>query len=548
MKRYRLILLAGALSIGVIGLHLWSLLRYPAPFVDEAWYASRAWAFIATGKPFGVLDAGVFDRFPGYGSYFQWLPVAIQSIALRLAGHPELFPLRVVSLAFGVVLLAAVWLIGQYLGGRRLAFLSTLLVALSQPFFYSAHMARYDVMVAALGFLSVSLMLVNSKRRARVALVAGLVLAMSFEIHPNGMIYGPVILVVGLAQWGWSYFGGRDFWAFAGATLLGLLGYFAIHILPNPHTYFALNHLIYGSTHVPPIATGSLSILAAGMGNELSLLLSTYLLGFVLVIWAAIALARSERRRERLLFLVALVLFLGQVLLVRNEFTYYAILVTPGLDMVLAAFLLRMTRSMASMRLAHPIPMVLSSLMMLGSMVVNLLPLRWNAYQDYLRVQDRINADVRPEDVIMASQTYWFGLYQHRYYSWEQLVYFERYSPGSGLEDGMAEFRPDIFIVDSNIEGFTTDEGQSGLFSGFFDIPKAELNEALAEHGRLIDQFGGGSHGQIRVYRLSWPNSPPDSQLGEFSRSGTTLTPTSKRPVERSDTAGVQGTGRPRVG
>jgi hypothetical protein len=523
-------------------------MRYPAPFVDEPWYASRAWAFITNGKPFGALDAGVPDRFPTYWASFPWLPVAIQSIALRLVGRPELFPLRVVSFAFGVLLLAAVWLMGQHLGGRRLAFLSTLLVALSQPFFYSAHMARYDVMVAALGFLSVSLILVNSKRLARVGLVAGFILAMSFEIHPNGMIYGPVILVVGLTQWGWSFFTGRDFWAFAGATLLGLLGYAAIHIFPNPHTYFALNQLIYGSTHVPPVATGSPSILAAGIGNELSLLLSTYLLGFVIVIWAAIALARSESRRERLLFLVALTLFLGQALLVRNKLTYYAILVTPGLDMLLAAFLLRMTWPMKAMRLPRLNPMLLSFPVILGSMVVNLLPLRWNAYQDYLRVQDRINADVRPEDVIMASQTYWFGLYQHKYYSWEQLVYFQRYFPGSGLADGMAEFRPDIFIVDGNMEDFITDEGQPGLFSGFLDLPKAELNEALAEHGRLIDQYDGGSYGQVRVYRLSLPDSSPDNHIGEFSRSGTTPMPTSKGPVERSDTTGAQGIARPGAG
>lgn len=31
-------------------LHLWSLLRFPAPFFDETWLASRAWGHLQTGR------------------------------------------------------------------------------------------------------------------------------------------------------------------------------------------------------------------------------------------------------------------------------------------------------------------------------------------------------------------------------------------------------------------------------------------------------------------------------------------------------------------
>ena len=49
----------------VLILHLLTRMRYPAPFVDEAWLLSRAWTFIQTGHQFGGLDSGVGEQFAG---------------------------------------------------------------------------------------------------------------------------------------------------------------------------------------------------------------------------------------------------------------------------------------------------------------------------------------------------------------------------------------------------------------------------------------------------------------------------------------------------
>jgi hypothetical protein len=117
------------LWVTVAVVHLWTLLRYPNPFVAEAWYASRAWALINHGQAFGPLDSGVFDRYPGYWTYFQWVPVFLQSLGLRWFEHPTLLPLRLLSLFFGGVLLAAIWAIAVDLCNRTTAYLSVLLVA-----------------------------------------------------------------------------------------------------------------------------------------------------------------------------------------------------------------------------------------------------------------------------------------------------------------------------------------------------------------------------------------------------------------------------------
>src|SRR5438874_400733 len=69
-----------ALLIVVTGVHLATLLRYPPPFVDEGWNASRAWGLLHTGRAFGTLDAGVFQQYPGYWTFFPWLGTAIHAL------------------------------------------------------------------------------------------------------------------------------------------------------------------------------------------------------------------------------------------------------------------------------------------------------------------------------------------------------------------------------------------------------------------------------------------------------------------------------------
>src|SRR3954451_23764640 len=73
-----------ALLAAVMGLHLATLLRFPAPFVDEGWNASRAWGLLHTGQAFGTLDAGLFDKYPGYWTYFPWLATAVHTLFMAV--------------------------------------------------------------------------------------------------------------------------------------------------------------------------------------------------------------------------------------------------------------------------------------------------------------------------------------------------------------------------------------------------------------------------------------------------------------------------------
>ena len=56
--------------VGVGAFNLYYLMRTPAAFVDEGWNANRAWGLLQTGRAFGTLDSGMFERYDGYRTLF----------------------------------------------------------------------------------------------------------------------------------------------------------------------------------------------------------------------------------------------------------------------------------------------------------------------------------------------------------------------------------------------------------------------------------------------------------------------------------------------
>ena len=141
---------------GILTLHLLTLLRYPPPFVDEAWLVSRAWAFKQTGHQFGQLDAGLGEQFAGIWTLNQWLITVLQSSVLRFFAQPDLLPLRALSLVEGFGLLVVSYWTVSRLSGKTVAICSTLLLALSRIFFHTAHMVRYDILATVLGYSSLA--------------------------------------------------------------------------------------------------------------------------------------------------------------------------------------------------------------------------------------------------------------------------------------------------------------------------------------------------------------------------------------------------------
>lgn len=479
-------------------------MRYPAPFVDEAWFASRAWAFIHTGRAFGPLDAGVIDRFEGYWTFLPWLPTFFQSIGLCLAGAPTLLAVRGVSLAFGLLLAAAVYVIGRRLGGWKLGLLSAFLVATSRPFLYSAHLARPDVMAAALGYVAIALHLVDRNSRWWIGLLSGLCVGAAFEVHAHSAIYGPALLALHVLRWRSTVFRQPHFWGFVAGTLGGLAFYLALHVLPYPQTYLALTRLAFGPTHTPPLLTFDPLVIGRALTDIWLPLVAVYLLLIPLVLWAAAVLTRERSTTGRTLVVLSAVLVAACSLFVRNKAYYYLILITPAIDMMAAALVLDVSQQPWTRRFGDYARRAIVWGLLLGSLALNVTLVQENMVADYEAAQEQLNAIIQAGEAIMGPQTYWFGLYDHRYYSWEELVYYRRYAPGSTVEDALREFRPDVLIIDSGWNAFITERPGDSLYLEHLWLPRAEMDAFLSRHAELAGSFDNAYYGHFRIYRISW--------------------------------------------
>ncbi|HYF66252.1 MAG TPA: glycosyltransferase family 39 protein [Herpetosiphonaceae bacterium] len=518
-RSYKLLLLAGV--IATLAIHAWSLMRFPAVFVDEVWLLSRAWRFNQTGQTFGMLDAGVADRYPGYWTFLPWLGNALQGAALRFSEYPNLLPVRALSLAMGGLLLLAVFSIARRLGGAPAAWLAVALTAYSDPFWQSAHQARYDCMVAAICFSALALALLDETwPRWWLRVLCGLAVGLAIEIHAFAAIYAVPVAALYLQRYGWRIVREPGPWQVLAGALLGLAFYVAMHILPYPESYALLNKLYFGPSHVPPLVTLDPAVMLRSLIDTLDSILRFSLLQLPLLIGAAVWMLRYPTPERRRWLLMTGTLLLAFALLLHSHFDFYNIYVSPAFDIGVAmavAWLWRQPLPRLSPR-SRRLALAAVACLCIVNIVAQARLVTVDANRPLAIVQGRIAATVRPGDVMMGMQNYWLELYDHRYYTYEQLIYYRRVHPGSSVAEAMAAFKPDLFIVDGHISRFLNDGPARSDFFESLSLPRAEIKSFLDQNAVLVDTIQldptqDDTYGTVQIFRLRWPDRPAGRML-----------------------------------
>ena len=138
------------LFVALVGFHFLTLLEYPAPTCDEAFYGRTAIKYydaVTTGTTWPPLDA-YFYLFHGR---WYWM---ILGVVLSIFGN-TLIAARIVSL-FGLALLVvATFLVGDLYVNRKTGLWAALLVGTAWLTTYSGHLARPDILAVAIGTMSV---------------------------------------------------------------------------------------------------------------------------------------------------------------------------------------------------------------------------------------------------------------------------------------------------------------------------------------------------------------------------------------------------------
>jgi 4-amino-4-deoxy-L-arabinose transferase-like glycosyltransferase len=164
------------------------LLKYPPVSPDEVAYSNPAINLLHHGR----MSTDVMDgTLPGIGQHTYWMPpiyfLYIASV-FRFTG-PGLVPLRLASLALGLVVLGLTYLLALRTGlGRWLSLLPVSLVAFDAVFLRGALIGRMDML--ALAFVLLSLWLAMKSFHTNVApshsFLTGIVCALAALSHPMG--------------------------------------------------------------------------------------------------------------------------------------------------------------------------------------------------------------------------------------------------------------------------------------------------------------------------------------------------------------------------
>ena len=480
-----------------------TLLNYPATFVDEGWLASRSWSLLQTGHPFAGVDSNLYLRFD-----WAWLGPAIHAAAIQLLGL-SLTTMREVSLLFGLVLLVVMFKIGESLHNGRTGLLTVGLLSVSLPFFYSSHMARYDIIVAALGYGAIALQLSEARSVATGrrglpvrSLLAGLLVGISLDIHPNILIFVPVMGLLYLLDSGRGIFKSKPMWAFILGLAGGVLFYVAIHMLPYPESLVEMTGVSNLSGRAPILFQADLALwLDAFVGTlrQLDLrLLPVFLL-------AIVALVRRGNISDKRVLLVFTAVFLSHMVITSYKTYHYAIMVAPAGALLIAAFIHMLSRRpLATSRWSFAqTSLVVGMVAVTG--VLNISTVWSSSNAGYEETAAKMAQTIPDHASIMAAPTYWFAKPYQPYVNFNRLEYYGQRYPGSTLADAFAYYKPDYFILDGFIQYFLTDDPKVLNGEHLFPVlPKSEMWRILEERGTLVAEVETEPYGTVRIYKMAW--------------------------------------------
>lgn len=504
MKKYINTLVIASLCLACVAaalFHLANLAKTPPIFIDEAWYANTSWHWLTSGENMDTLHEGtpVVLRFPYIGD----LPYVISFASLGLG----LYQARLVSWIFGVLLLFMTFIAARQSYGAMAGGLAALLLALSPPFTQASHYARPDIFLALTGMLAFVLVQHAFEKERRWAhFLAGLIIALSVDIHQNALLYAMGLSVLYLLTYRKKVFRQTGTWLFIAGGAVGVAYYLAIYILPSLNDTLSYYQFSFVNSHPIPIASFNPMDLIRSARDEIGRYhFFDNTLDFVLI-GASIIYFAIRRSRADLAFLLFVgTVFTGFVLLIGNKHDIYAILLYPFLMIMAAESIVSIIQSTRDKAPVYAFSIALGALIIFSSAYQLARSTLESREYHYEAITDKIKSVIPQESRIVGLPHWWIGLNEYDYQSILGVSFYNIVN-GYSLTEGLQAMRPDILIVDTGLRGLLVDEGYFNAGSGFelYKMPRQEFEDFLSERGEQILEFHDKWHGRFEIYSINW--------------------------------------------
>jgi 4-amino-4-deoxy-L-arabinose transferase-like glycosyltransferase len=461
-----------------------TILVWPPVNGDEGRELNAFW--VASG-----IDPSARNLDPTYGHdplYKGGLQGWTSALSFRLFGL-SVWSGRIVSMLWGAVLLVGVFLLGRKLFGTMAGIIGMALVAMSQPFLVSTHIVRPDIVVAALVVFALYLAESGVRRGAwQLHLLAGLLLGLSFDVHPNTVAFIPMVGLVYLIRYGKDVVSSRPAWLFLAGIGLGALIYIGYRVLPDPKHYFDAFSYWVGVDKRPP----SLRTPGQMLQSEVSRFTSYFEGRSIEIAVVALGLLGAIvrlvlKKSPEPLFPGLVIAFAIFTVLVSSKTEYYMVLFYPALLLLVARELsgIPWPRAWIGVIGSLVILWVLVSPMGFDDNVQDILDAEVDFQdRDYFALIDEIRHDIPSGASILAPPVYWPGLWDHPYtdvFVWER-VRAERNISFAEFARGI---NPDYVVLDVKAR-----------YEVFRDSPRF-----MDEYAQLVSTIRHVGYGRVEIWK-----------------------------------------------
>lgn len=486
-----------------------TLFVLPSLSPDEVWWLTRTIGFRDQGIPFGPLDEPLRTPVERYWAPYPIAPVLAYYLPVLLAGDGSPLPLRIVSLASTLLLFFAMYRIGRAVKGPRLGAACVLFGAVSGQTLYSGHVARPDIIGAALAYLGFALYLETSpdaptRRATKRVFLAGALVGFGLLFHLRSIIFLPVIPALAL----WRHRSGvlrkADVWMFAAGLIPPAALFLAYHILPAPDAYFSSMRTLLGDSRTPPAYSGARALL--GSAKRLGAYLTDYYwLGGALLLPAAWFLCTRRFREAYAPLLVVTAVMISMTLVMITSPSFLSMTgPSIAIDLFLAACAVHLVYDVAGMNRFMRFVRAPAALILVGALVYNgyVKPVRRLRPSTEERVSF-VSAHVKPGDTVLAPHIYWLAARENHFIQFDVLAQLGARA-NTGVAETLRTLRPDIVVHDRTTEMYLSDVVSEDPWYKALQVSRREFAEVMKARATLVAKERLRNWGSVAIYRLHW--------------------------------------------
>jgi hypothetical protein len=228
-------------------------------------------------------------------------------------------------------------------------------------------------------------------------------------------------------------------------------------------------------------------------------------LDFALIGASIVYLAVRRSRYDRLLLSFIAAVFAGFVLLIGNKHDIYAILLYPFFMLLVAEAIVSLIRGQKGFDKQRLFVGTLLVLFLMSSGVHFVRSTLNDRNYDYYAIIEKIEPYIPSDARIMGLPDWWLGFSEYDYRSSLNLTYYH-FLNGYSLTEGLEEIRPDILILDEDLQVLLVDEDAYKTNAGFeiYQLPRQEFEDFLAARGEKVLGFWDPWHGWFDIYAIHW--------------------------------------------